>query len=421
MALQNILGMICDPVANRVEVPCLGKNVMAASQRARLREHGAGRLRRGHSARRGDRDDGSCRQGPPAGVALHRARRAIGHEDIATIELKLNAQGPHGITAIETIPVSVPVGRFRDGMDKVAGQDAPTRYHKGAGAGNRTAAQCRRLHDAVECHRQDSHRRRNHRHRRGGVRPNRAGRGRPGDDRPPHGAQIDRRGPPGLAGADRSDELGVPPGAATRFSTSGIDLALHDLAGRIPGRAGLYAAGRLPTRESARRDRGTTRYGGAYGRAQLRVLPARGCGIKAKVGSEPVRDAKCIVAIREKLGHGISLRADANCGYTLSEAKIFCKLVEASGRRLELLEQPLETHDLAGFRELRNATALPIEVDQHAYSLSMVQLILKHDAADIINTKCAKAGGIKGVTEWAAVAEASHRPIVIGHRMGAAA
>jgi L-serine dehydratase len=31
IALQNILGMICDPVANRVEVPCLGKNVLAAS------------------------------------------------------------------------------------------------------------------------------------------------------------------------------------------------------------------------------------------------------------------------------------------------------------------------------------------------------------------------------------------------------
>lgn len=30
MALQNTLGMICDPVGNRVEVPCLGKNVMAA-------------------------------------------------------------------------------------------------------------------------------------------------------------------------------------------------------------------------------------------------------------------------------------------------------------------------------------------------------------------------------------------------------
>ncbi|MBE0534791.1 MAG: L-serine ammonia-lyase, iron-sulfur-dependent, subunit alpha [Phycisphaerae bacterium] len=31
MALQNSLGMVCDPVAGRVEVPCLGKNVMAAS------------------------------------------------------------------------------------------------------------------------------------------------------------------------------------------------------------------------------------------------------------------------------------------------------------------------------------------------------------------------------------------------------
>jgi L-serine dehydratase len=31
MAMQSMLGLICDPVANRVEVPCLGKNVLAAS------------------------------------------------------------------------------------------------------------------------------------------------------------------------------------------------------------------------------------------------------------------------------------------------------------------------------------------------------------------------------------------------------
>lgn len=29
-ALQNILGMICDPIATRVEAPCLGKNIMCA-------------------------------------------------------------------------------------------------------------------------------------------------------------------------------------------------------------------------------------------------------------------------------------------------------------------------------------------------------------------------------------------------------
>jgi L-serine dehydratase len=31
MALQNSLGIVCDPIGNRVEAPCLGKNVMAAS------------------------------------------------------------------------------------------------------------------------------------------------------------------------------------------------------------------------------------------------------------------------------------------------------------------------------------------------------------------------------------------------------
>ena len=30
MAMQNSLGIVCDPIANRVEAPCLGKNVMAA-------------------------------------------------------------------------------------------------------------------------------------------------------------------------------------------------------------------------------------------------------------------------------------------------------------------------------------------------------------------------------------------------------
>ena len=31
LALQSMLGLICDPIANRVEAPCLGKNVLAAS------------------------------------------------------------------------------------------------------------------------------------------------------------------------------------------------------------------------------------------------------------------------------------------------------------------------------------------------------------------------------------------------------
>jgi L-serine dehydratase len=30
LAIQNMIGLICDPVADRVEVPCLGKNISAA-------------------------------------------------------------------------------------------------------------------------------------------------------------------------------------------------------------------------------------------------------------------------------------------------------------------------------------------------------------------------------------------------------
>ena len=31
MALQNVLGLVCDPIGNRVEAPCLSRNVMAAT------------------------------------------------------------------------------------------------------------------------------------------------------------------------------------------------------------------------------------------------------------------------------------------------------------------------------------------------------------------------------------------------------
>ncbi|MCW8850278.1 MAG: L-serine ammonia-lyase, iron-sulfur-dependent, subunit alpha, partial [Melioribacteraceae bacterium] len=30
MAIQNMIGLVCDPVGDRVEVPCLGKNISAA-------------------------------------------------------------------------------------------------------------------------------------------------------------------------------------------------------------------------------------------------------------------------------------------------------------------------------------------------------------------------------------------------------
>ncbi|NLN07676.1 MAG: serine dehydratase, partial [Firmicutes bacterium] len=38
MALQNVFGLTCDPVAGRVEVPCLGKNILAGSNALAMAE-----------------------------------------------------------------------------------------------------------------------------------------------------------------------------------------------------------------------------------------------------------------------------------------------------------------------------------------------------------------------------------------------
>ena len=123
-------------------------------------------------------------------------------------------------------------------------------------------------------------------------------------------------------------------------------------------------------------------------------------------------------AIREVLGDNISLRADANGGYTVQEAIKLCKLAEKYDLSLELLEQPVPTYDLEGMARVTKAVDIPIEADESAYSLYQVFEILKREAADIINPKCAKAGGILGVKKWAVVSEAAGKSVVIGTEYG---
>jgi len=150
MALQNILGMICDPVANRVEVPCLGKNVMAASNALAC----ANMALAGYDAV--IPLDEVIETMDRVGKALPRELRCTGLGGLSVtgtsreIELKLNARGHHENHSDRDHPVSLPVGRFRDGMDKVAGQDAPARYHEGefwrsCGRATPTAIWCCRM------------------------------------------------------------------------------------------------------------------------------------------------------------------------------------------------------------------------------------------------------------------------------------
>ena len=141
-------------------------------------------------------------------------------------------------------------------------------------------------------------------------------------------------------------------------------------------------------------------------------------GIKAKVGLDPDKDAKSLKAIREACGDGISLRADANRRYTIQGAIRLCKLAKEYDVGLELLEQPITNSDWEGVRRIISAVDIPIEADEAANSLQQVYQLLKNNTCDIINTKCSKAGGISGVKKWAAVAEAAQKPIVIGTEWG---
>lgn len=322
------------------------------------------------------------------------------------------------ITAIETIPISLPVGKFQDGEDKVGGVDAPVRYPTGEyiqGFWDTTIDETLILSNVIVKIYTDE-----------GV----TGVGEAACDNlePVEVVQtmIEEYMGPRLIGRDPLnwrhliDQVSWDRDrGATRFSTSGIDLALHDLVAKslgVPVYTLLGGCRRSRVLASIEVPRNTpekmAEHSYEYYQQGIR-------GIKAKIGSDPVQDAECIKAIREKLGKDISLRADANRGYTVKEAIVFCNLVEQYDVNLEILEQPVGTMDLDGTKQIKEVTSIPVEVDESAFSLSQVHQIVKRDIADVINTKCAKAGGIHGVELWAAVAEAADLPIVIGTEWGA--
>jgi L-alanine-DL-glutamate epimerase-like enolase superfamily enzyme len=122
--------------------------------------------------------------------------------------------------------------------------------------------------------------------------------------------------------------------------------------------------------------------------------------------------------MREVLGEKVSIRADANQGYTPKEAIKLCRLAEKYDTGLELLEQPCKKWDLEGMARVTKSVDIPIEADESAFSLYDVMNIIKKGAADVINAKVAKAGGIYGVKKWSAVAESAGLGVVIGTEWG---
>jgi L-alanine-DL-glutamate epimerase-like enolase superfamily enzyme len=118
------------------------------------------------------------------------------------------------------------------------------------------------------------------------------------------------------------------------------------------------------------------------------------------------------------VGKGVTLRADANQGYTVKEAIRLCRLAEKMDLGLELLEQPVAYWDLDGMAEVRGAVETLIEADESCFSIHDAMNIIKRGAADVLNVKVEKVGGLYNAKKVAAMAEAAGLQCVIGTAFG---
>jgi L-alanine-DL-glutamate epimerase-like enolase superfamily enzyme len=226
---------------------------------------------------------------------------------------------------------------------------------------------------------------------------------------------------PQLVGKDplaRDYLLGLIDHRGNTCARAGIDMALHDLAGKL---LGTSVATLLGGRHRTAIPVAIEIAGGAPEAmaAECRSFMERGVrAFKPKIGGVPERDAERLRAIREAVGPDVAIRADANQGYTPKEAIRLCRLAERDGVGLELLEQPVPAWNLQGMAEVRRSVETLIEADESCYSPHDAMEIVRQGAADVLNIKLGKAGGLIAARKIAAVAEAAGLRCVLGTAFG---
>jgi len=147
-----------------------------------------------------------------------------------------------------------------------------------------------------------------------------------------------------------------------------------------------------------------------------RVIEETGANyLKIKIG--PIErlknDIANIEAIREKFGEKVKLQVDANGAYnTVYEAVKAIKSIEQFN--IALIEQPLPKWNLEGMAEIVNLFDTPILADESVFSNYDAYKVIKNRAADVINIKIPKAGGITVAKKIAHIAESAGMPVFIG-------
>ncbi|WP_459476693.1 dipeptide epimerase [Clostridium saccharoperbutylacetonicum] len=127
--------------------------------------------------------------------------------------------------------------------------------------------------------------------------------------------------------------------------------------------------------------------------------------LKIKVGKESKKDIDRITEIRKAIGEDVKLRIDANQGWTSKQAvKIISKL-EDKNINIDLVEQPVKYWDLEGMKYVTQNTYTRILADESVFSPLDALKIIQEKAADLINIKLMKTGGIYNALKICDIAE----------------
>lgn len=200
---------------------------------------------------------------------------------------------------------------------------------------------------------------------------------------------------------------GVQRAVARNFGAkAAVDAAVRDLVAR---RAGLTLAGFLAAdRPGAAIGAGSDAYRAvlhtdvtlsAGSAEELAAAAVRRVGdgfatLKMKVGTEAATDVARVRAVRDAVGPDVTIRLDANQGWTPDEAIGVIRALEDADLGVELVEQPVAGEDVEGLARVRAGVGLPVMADESLYSLVDLDRILRLEAADLVNVKLAKCGSL---------------------------
>lgn len=136
--------------------------------------------------------------------------------------------------------------------------------------------------------------------------------------------------------------------------------------------------------------------------------------LKVKVGKEPEKDLQRLQAIRDAVGYGVKLRIDANQGWKPKEGVKILRGMEDRGLEIEFVEQPVDAHDFEGLKYVTDHVSIPVLADESVFSPADALKILQMRAADLINIKLMKCGGIYNALKIASAAEVCGVECMIG-------